>query len=664
MNIATVYLRRALAAFAVAASGTAAAAQRADSTSLPRVVVTATRVETSLGSRLSSVAVLEGDSLRRMGVQNLADALRLVPGVSIARSGGQGAQTSIFMRGGESDYVRVLVDGVPMNDPGGSIDLAHFSLDDVERIEVVRGPVSVLYGTDAVAGVIQIFTRQSSGERGIGGGTTVTSVDAAARLGSYDARAGDVSLGVGGPRAGGTLAVSTARSDGILPFNNQYRDDGAIARAVLRGERGSRLAISGRLKDDVYHYPTDGAGAVVDQNAYRSDRRTSVAVDAEQPLGARLKAVASFTALEGDGRTEDAPDSPADTLGFFAYRSAGSVRRRVADGRLELSVAPSTVASLGAEWSLEKQRNTDTSSFGGPRTHFAAERANHALYGQLLGERGRLSYVIGGRYDDNETFGIFRTARAAASVQAWSGGTLRASIGTAFKAPTFLETFSSAFSTGNPALVPERARSWELGAEQVFSPGRLTLTAAWFQQQFHDLIQYTFQVDPSAPNYFNVAAASARGLELEVIGQPASGIQARASTTFLRTRVEDAGFDSGEGATFVEGQPLLRRPAVSATLALRATRSPRVTFDVSATYVGARDDRDFSTFPATPIELEGYVRVDAAAAYRIGEATGSGIATTLLLRADNLLGEEYQEVFAFPAPKRVVTIGLRMERHR
>jgi vitamin B12 transporter len=235
-------------------------------------------------------------------------------------------------------------------------------------------------------------------------------------------------------------------------------------------------------------------------------------------------------------------------------------------------------------------------------------------------------------------------------------------VGTAFKAPTFLETFSSAFSTGNPALDPERARSWELWAEQIVSPGRLTLTAAWFQQRFRDLIQYAFQPDPQLPNYFNVAEASARGLELEAVATPAGGFHLRASTTLLRTRVEDAGFDSGEGATFVEGKRLLRRPSVSSLLALRATRWPRVAVDLAATYTGERDDRDFSSFPATPVSLRGYVRVDAAASIRLTRATGDGFSSTVLLRADNLLGERYEDVYAFEAPRRLVTAGLRIER--
>jgi vitamin B12 transporter len=647
--------QRLLIVACVAAAARPAAAQRADSTALPRVVVTATRVDTPLGSRLASVASLSGDELRRAGVQDVADALRLVTGVIIARSGGPGAQTSMFLRGAESDYVRVLVDGVPMNDPGGSIDLAHFPMDDVERIEVVRGPVSVLYGTDAVAGVVQIFTRGAVGGAG-------PSLSGGARAGSRGARGGDISLGIGDRSVHGTVTAAASRSEGVLPFNNESRSEVAAARVAARAAGGARVAVAARLTDDVFHYPTDGAGAIVDRNAYRSDRRESLSLEAVQPLGARLTAVVSLAALDGSGRTDDAPDGAADTLGFFLYRSEGSLRRRTADGRLQLSIAPSAVASFGAEWASEAQRNSDTSSFGGPRSRFAAERSNRAVYAQLLGERGRFSYVVGGRYDDNETFGVFRTARVAAAVQAWPGATVRASLGTAFKAPTFFETFSSAFSSGNPALRPERARSWEVWAEQVVAPGRMSLSAAWYQQHFRDLIQYTFQPDPRQPNYFNVAEASSRGLELEAKARAFTGVSARVSATLLRTRVEDAGFDTGDGATFVEGRRLLRRPSAGGALAVRVTRWPRVVIDAAVHHVGKRDDRDFSTFPATPVTLDRYLRVDAAASIRLDDANGAGVSSTLILRADNLLGERYQDVYAFAAPRRIVTVGLRVER--
>ena len=141
-----------------APSGIAAQTAR-DTVAIDSLVVTATKVPVPASATGAAVTVLNGDDLRAQGVRRVVDALRMVPGVAIAQLGGTGAVASVFMRGGESDHVQVLIDGVQVNDPGGSYDWAHLTTDDVERIEIVRGPVSVLYGSDAVAGVVQIFTR-------------------------------------------------------------------------------------------------------------------------------------------------------------------------------------------------------------------------------------------------------------------------------------------------------------------------------------------------------------------------------------------------------------------------------------------------------------------------------------------------------------------------
>jgi vitamin B12 transporter len=211
-------------------------------------------------------------------------------------------------------------------------------------------------------------------------------------------------------------------------------------------------------------------------------------------------------------------------------------------------------------------------------------------------------------------------------------------------------------------LNPERSRSWEVGAEQDIVPGRLVLSATWFDQRFRDLIQYTFGA-PGTPNYFNVAAASARGLELVAFARPADGIRASASATLLRTRVDDSGFDSGDGATFVQGRRLLRRPPVSGTLDVGVTRWTRATVDATLAYVGSRDDRDFSDFPAKPVVLPAHRRVDVGGEYRLAGTPQAG-AAMLLVRLENVLGEAYQEVFNFPSPGRSLSVGLRLGARR
>ncbi|MFN8573824.1 MAG: TonB-dependent receptor [Gemmatimonadaceae bacterium] len=618
-----------------------------DSTQLPGVVITATRVASPLGGGIASVSVLSGAALRERGVTNVADALRLVPGVAMVRSGGPGAQTSLFLRGGESDYVRVLVDGVPMNDPGGAVDLASLTLDEVDRIEVVRGPTSVLYGSDAVTGVVQLFTRRAP-----------TSLQLETTLGGGSHRGREGSVSVGG-RAGpwsATGGMTRRQSDGILPLNNDYQVDVYSSRVAFDGRAGTHIAVSGRSSDDTFHYPTDGAGAVVDRNAFRTDRRTSVSLEAAHPLGTHVRAEFTLSALNGRGSTDDAADGPADTVGFYAYRSSGSVRRRVADTRLQFFGSSHGAATLGAEWSTESQYSRDSSNFAADANTFRADRSTRAAYLQWVGAQGRLQYTLGGRWDDNSVFGTFGTARVGASLALWRGAQLRGSFGNAFKAPTFLEQFNTAFSVGNRDLVPERSRGSEVGFTQVAAAGRLSASATWFDQRFRDLIQYTY-VNDLSPNYFNVAAASARGLEVEVRWQPDPRLHLSGTTTLLRSRVDDAGFDSGEGATFVTGQRLLRRPAQTSTLSAVAQATRRLSLDASVLRVGARDDRDFATFPANAVVLSAYTRADLGAQFAFPAPSGRSL--TAVLRAENAFGARYTEVANFPAPGRVWYVGVR-----
>lgn len=627
----------------------AAVAQQADTTRLPSIVVTADRVSRPIATTTSSVTVLDGASLRAAGITHLVDALRAVAGISVARSGSSGAQSSLFVRGGESDYVRVLIDGVPMNDPGGAIDLGPITTDNLERIEIVRGPASVLYGSDAVTGVIQLFTRRNS-----------EPLDARLSLrgGTFNTR--EIDASVGGRGSAGALSLGFAHhaSDGMLAFNNAYRNDVASLRATA-SLAGVTSVLAVRHGDGAFHYPTDGAGAVVDHNARRGERRSSASLELSRSLTTRLDAIVALSALDVHGRTSDPSDGASDTLGFYAYRSLGVVRRRGVDARLLFSPGASQTVSLGLEYGAEGQRSADSSNYDMSLNRFAASRITRAAYAQWVGDAGPLSYSVGGRYDDNDVYGVFRTARVGLSTRLWRGARLHGAIGSAFKAPTFLESFSTAFSVGNAALAPERSRSWEGGVVQQMDDGRVELGATWFDQRFRDLVQYTY-VSPTAPNYFNIAAASARGVELSARAEAAHGVTLWGIATALRTRVTDAGFQGGDGDTFVQGARLLRRPPLTVAAGTRVSRFARTSFDLTVTRVGVRDDRDFSGYPATPVELAAYTRVDLGGEYTLGSGDDLWHATAITLRVENALGARYQEIANFAAPGRVILMGMRI----
>lgn len=634
----------ALCAF-LPAAGSAQA--RSDSTFLPPVVVTATRLPVTTGASTTATAVLTGESLRAAGVPDVLTALRSLAGVNIVRSGSSGAQTSLFMRGGESDYVRVLVDGVPVNDPGGAFDLSGLSTDNVDRIEVVRGPASVLYGSDAVAGVIQIFTR--AGLRG-------SAWDGSVRAGTLGARDGVLAWRAGTSRVSTSVAAATHRTRGTLPFNNDYRNDVGSARLTITNGHRSTGSVTVRLSDDQYNYPTDGAGRIEDRNAFRGTRREIASVDATHTFTRVWQLAVGAGLSDARGRTIDAQDDAADTIGFYAYRNRGHTVRQYAESRLNAFVG-SDVVTLGAERSRETQRSRDSSNYDIAPNRFAAARETRALFVQGTGARGPLAYTLGGRIDRSSTYGDFRTWRASAALKLNSALSIRGGAGTAFKAPTFFETFSTAFSTGNVALHPERSRGWDAGLE--WRSGSSLARITWFDQRFRNLIQYAYQAPPS-PNYFNVAAASSHGLELEARAALSPVLSVAAAGTLLRTNVDDAGFDAGAGpgATFVPGERLIRRADRTGSLTVLARPSSHVSGSATLNYVGRRSDRDFSIFPATPLTLGGYATADAAGEYRL-PATSGPHSLFLTLRVENLLDRHYQEVAGFAAPGRLVLAGLR-----
>jgi vitamin B12 transporter len=620
---------------------------RSDSTTLPPVVVTATRLPVTTGAATTATAVVSGESLRAAGITDVLTALRNLVGVDVVRAGSAGAQTSLFMRGGESDYVRVLVDGVPVNDPGGAFDFGGLTTDNIDRIEVVRGPASVLYGSDAVAGVVQIFTR--AGLRG-------SAWDGSVRAGSLGARDGSLAWRAGSSRVSTSLAVASHRSNGSLAFNNEYRNDVGSVRVTTANAGRTTGSFAVRFSDDEYHYPTNSAGRVEDRNAKRGTRRAVASVDGTHAFSPVWQLAGGAGVSDARGRTIDAQDDAADTLGFYVYRNRGHTVRQYAESRLNAFVR-GDVVTIGGEWSREAQRSRDSSNYDISPNRFAAARETRAVFVQGTGGHGPLAYTLGGRLDRSSTYGDFRTWRASAAVRLSDVLSVRGGAGTAFKAPTFFETFSTAFSTGNAALHPERSRGWDAGIE--WHAGSSVARATWFDQKFRNLIQYAYQ-PPPAPNYFNVAAASSRGLEIEARAPLTAMLTVAAAGTLLHTRVDDAGFDAGAGpgATFVPGERLIRRADRSGSLTLLAHPTGRISGSATLNYVGRRSDRDFSAFPAAPLTLGGYARADAAGEYRL-PGTRDARSLFLTLRVENLLDRRYQEVAGFAAPGRVVMAGLR-----
>ena len=252
-----------------------------DTFALSEIVVTATRVPVARASVASTVTVLTGADLRAQGIHYVADALRTVPGAGVAQNGSFGAVTSLFLRGGQSNYVQVLVDGVSVNGPGGTFDFGSLTTDNVERIEIVAGPTSVLYGSNAVSGVIQILTRRGHGQ---------PSVEVGTRGGTYGSFEWDAGLQGAGDKVEYAFQGSRFTTEGSYAFNNQHRNAVVSGRVHVAPDDRTSGALTVRYADHVFHFPTDGAGRLVDHNQFTYEDGTTLGLDAGRYLTSRIEA--------------------------------------------------------------------------------------------------------------------------------------------------------------------------------------------------------------------------------------------------------------------------------------------------------------------------------------------------------------------------------------
>jgi vitamin B12 transporter len=626
-----------------------------DTARVAPVVVTATRAPVALSSLPVSVVVLKGEDLKLRGITSVADALNDVSSAYVAQSGSQGGQTSIFLRGGESKYVKVLIDGVPANDPGGVYDFASLTTDNIDRIEIVRGPVSVVHGADAVTGVVQIITKRGDGAMRV---EAVSGMSTSSRRSIPGQAAGkssarDFQAGVSGAITGGSFSVSLSRHafDGLYALNNSYYNNVLSGRVLLTPAAGTEVRIALRYNDYRFNYPTNGAGDVVDTNAYRAEDRTVFGVEVERTISSSLKTSIAINSSLNDGGTDDG----ADAAGNYSI-SQDKVRRRSAEWRLQWVGARAT-ATTGAVLEQQDQRSQlqSNSTFGPYNSLFRAARRNSGAYVEVVATPiASVTATVGARYDDNEQFGSFRTGRAGLSWRPLSDTRLRATVGTAFREPSFFENFG-AFGQGNPGLVPEQTRSLDFGVDQTLF-GRIDLSASVFLQHFRNIIDY----DPSSScgfNYCNVAAADANGLDIDARARIIGGWSAAVSGTFLATEVTTPGYDVSTGGSYRQGEALIRRPATKWSGDLTYQGGGKFSGVVRVMSVGARGDRDFHTFPSTPVTLTAYQRVDLGGEYRVGRV-GAAL-TSLTARVENLLDASYENVFNFLAPRRTIGLGVK-----
>jgi len=633
------------------------------------LVVSATQVEIPLSQASSSITVITGEELRERQVTTVADALRVVPGLTVLRSGAAGALTSVFPRGGESDYTLVYVDDIQVNAFGGGMDFAHLSVANIDRIEVVRGPQSALYGSNAIGSVVRIITRSGGPLR----------ADAAFEGGSF----------------GTTHLTSTTSGTG-----GNWFWGGSVDRLAADGFNGQTSAAGEQISNDDYSRTQAGgtggwrnpAGASVRvQLGFGRDQRGFPGPFGSNPAGiftgistmsrgSNDRWIASLGATAPAGRrirthgqaTWDSIDS--DFVSRSDTSQSGS-RRFSARGQVDIAAASGLDFSTGAEFQRERGTSSYITDNAG---EIPIERYIAGVFGEArLNAGDRFFATAGVRVEnihrdaigalddpfsprpvmDADTVTSVNPKIAAAFQPRTTHGSetkLRASFGTGIRPP---DAFELAF-TDNPALKPERSRSFEVGIEQAFLAGHGAVDATWFHNTFDDLIIGVGQFAESS-RYLtdNISNARAKGMELGATGRhraASTDVQLRVTYTLLDTEILAVDRSGAAPSPFTVGQALVNRPRHQWAIDAGVTHA-RVTAWLRG---GGRGrvlavEPSYGTFGGL-FTADGYNVWNAGASWRVARQL------EIFGRIENLFDRRYEEVFGYPALGRGAFAGLRV----
>jgi vitamin B12 transporter len=563
------------------------------------VVVTAT-LEPAAAERVSAtVDRIDAAEIERRQATRVVDLLRTLPGVAVTQAGSPGKVASLFVRGTSSAHTLVLLDGVVLNDPTlGAFDASTATPEGLDRIEVVRGPYSALYGSGAVGGVIQLLTRAPAGR----------TFRLRLAAGSDDfARAGLAVAASSGPIAF-DLAGHLRQGEGALANDDFDARDGQL-RVDARPDGAWRVGLLARAAHAEAGLPLDWAGAATPRRRQEWES-TLVALPLDWH-GANRSLELRFSRLDGELAVAD-PDDP-----FAASRA--TTGREQARGVLAQRFGEDWSLAAGADW--QRETATTATAFG-PGLADARQRAS-AGFAQLSFGRGPLRLDVGVRRDDHSSFGGATSFRGGAVVAVGQHTRLRASWGESFRAPSLGDLYYPFF--GNPELEAERGESGELGVEADLGSARLRLTA--FRSELEQLIQYDF----------------VRGLPWNLGRARMQGVEATADLRHeaWSARLDATWLDAEDRAT---GGALLRRPEWAGSL-LAGWRGERSELAATLRYHGER-------FDVGEVRLPGYSVVDLAAGWR----TGGRIAP--FARLENVFDRDYEEAAGFPALGRTWAAGV------
>jgi vitamin B12 transporter len=605
----------------------------------PDIVVTASLEPVAAEESAASATVIDEKRIEALGLPFVSDLARLAPGVAVAVSGGQGSLTQIRIRGAEANHSLLFVDGIAFNDPaaGNEARFENFAADGLSRVEIVRGPQSALWGSEAIGGVIALESADPlSGTR----------LRASGEYGSRDFNRAHVALTAGTARAGLAASVTRLESDGIDIFGggggdrDGFRNLGASLKGVVRLGSDGEIGLVGHYVRASSEFDGTPPPFFVRADTLESSR-------------AELGAVRAWTRL---GLDSDAPWS-AELEGQYLRSSnrnrdgAGPLNRTLAD---RLRIGGKLIhrfALAGGRHSLIAAAEQEEESFAAldQAVFFAPDQRRSRGRTALVGEwRARWSPTISSdvavRKDAFNRFEDSTTIRAGLVVHPLRSVRLHAAYGEGIAQPTFFDLygFDPTSFIGNPELTPEKSRGYEAGVAWENGPLSLGMTA--FSNRLTGEIVDDFSTFPFSVR--NAPGTSRRrGLEAFAEASPLPGLRLSANYTFLDARDRR----SGPGPRAAEP----RRPRHSASLAADWT-SGRLVLGGSLAYVGRRRDSDFDLFPARPVTLGDYALASLRVGYRVSEALEA------FGRVENAGDSEYRDVFGYDSPGRSVHAGLRL----
>ncbi len=655
-----------------------------------QIVITATRTPVSVTEAGGSAEVLSQLDLQRKNQLQVSEPLRLIPGVNVLQSGGRGGVTTLFVRGGESDYNKVLIDGVPVNAAGGLYDFSSLTPENLDRVEVVRGSRSALFGSDAMTSVVQLITRR--------GTTEIPELELSGEGGNFDFHRETARL------SGLHRWFDYSTSYAFQSADGRFRNSDFINRSAsanlgfaLGAKAGLRL--TSRFNNNTLGVPGATAQLFSDPDQRQKHRDLAFASAFDFKATPKWYQTARFIYSEFDTNSFDPaaqdlsnPTTPLLPPGVFgndfAFKFIEHQQRAGLHYQTIAALNSSNVLTAGVDYEHEKAVFTDDFSRVSP----ARDNLGFYIQNQLTW-RDRLFITAGVRLERNSGevpedlqaalrslgqtapigdvgFGVKANPKIAVSYIARRyrdgaiGATrLSASFGTGIKEPSLTEAFSpSIFFLGNPSLKPERAISYDVGIRQELFKRRAALEAVYFDNRFRNQIIFVFDpvtfgavqlADGRLTNFINQDRATARGIELSAVFQPLAKIRASVSYTGLRSRLERANNTPRE-----VGLLLLRRPAHSGTFDI-SWAEQRFDLSLDGSIIGKRRDLDpvsgaRFTLANQPIFNDGYAKLNAAGTYRITQRVSA------FARLENLLNQRYEEVLGFPAYKFNVRGGLRV----